>query len=370
MTQHLHADADQQSLLPPHRVAPHGPMRVQDVDRHCVQERQQQHHQRQQDIVDEHRHEQHRAHRHVDEEHEKLVRQVLRDPVDGRDPIRQVPHQPVVEEVHRQPEHPGKASVVADHRDPDCEPRQEPVLEQGQDVHQEPAPEQCRHESPPKPMAHENVVHEHAESCGNDQGKQRQHQRTGNRPGKGAPCSGQQAAQLLVEPRRFAAGLETRSALESQGDSAVALAELLRGEPSPPRRRVIEVEPATVDPFDHHEVAELPEHDQGQGQLVELSGAHAESTALEAVVPGCTQDARRAAAVATHLALLAQLGERHPASEPRQYAAETRGSTFRRVRLQDNGRDHPPVRGPCRFLGARPARGVPSHSTAASFRRA
>ena len=106
MTQHLHADADQQSLFTPHRLASNSPKRAEEVDQHAVQEGQQQHNQREHDIVGQHRDEQYRAHRHVDNEHKKLSRQILRDSVDGRDPIGQIADQPVGEELDRQPKQP------------------------------------------------------------------------------------------------------------------------------------------------------------------------------------------------------------------------------------------------------------------------
>ena len=104
MAQHLHADADQQSLFAPHRLAANFPEPVEVVGQRAVQKGQQHHRQREPYIVGQQGDEQNRAHRHVDQEHEKLLRQVLRDPVDGRDPVGQVADQPVFEKLHRQPQ--------------------------------------------------------------------------------------------------------------------------------------------------------------------------------------------------------------------------------------------------------------------------
>ena len=103
MTQHLHAEADQQSLFPPHRLASNGPQRVEKMRQHSVQKGQQQHDQREQNIVGQHGDKQDRAHRHVDNEHKKLVGEILGDSVDGRDPVGQIAHQPVLEKLDRQP---------------------------------------------------------------------------------------------------------------------------------------------------------------------------------------------------------------------------------------------------------------------------
>ena len=107
MAQHLHADADQQSLLAPHRLASTGPDRVEKVSQYSVQKAQRQHDQREHDVVGQHRDEQHHAHRYVDNEHEKLVREVLRDSVDRRDPIGHITDQTVFEKLHRQAQQPG-----------------------------------------------------------------------------------------------------------------------------------------------------------------------------------------------------------------------------------------------------------------------
>ena len=74
----------------------------------------------------------------------------------------QIAYETVFEELHRQPQQPRQASTVAHHRNPDREPLQEPVLEQGQEVYEDTAAEQGRHESAPGPPVLENIVHEDA----------------------------------------------------------------------------------------------------------------------------------------------------------------------------------------------------------------
>ena len=83
MAQHLHAQADQQSLFAPHRLALSGPEPAEEAGHCAVQEGQRQHHQREQHIVGEHGDEQDRAQCHVNQKHEKLFGQVLRNSVDG-----------------------------------------------------------------------------------------------------------------------------------------------------------------------------------------------------------------------------------------------------------------------------------------------
>ena len=135
-------------------------------------------------------------------------------------------------------------------------------------------------------------------------------------------------------------GLKSGAALEAKRDAAEVLVELFGGNPAPPGGGVVEMEMAAVESVEDDEVAELPEQDQGQPQLLQLIGAHAEPAAFEAVVSRGAQDARGAAAVPAHLAFFAQFGERHPSPEVGQYDAETGGAAFRRVHLQQNRRGH------------------------------
>ena len=116
-----------------------------------------------------------------------MIRQVLRDPVDRRDPIGQITGQPMSEELHRQPKQPRQPPVVANYRDPDREPLEESVLEEGQDVHQDAGAEQRHHQSAPGPVRFQDVVDEDTEGDGNHEGQQRQHECAGNRPGEHRP---------------------------------------------------------------------------------------------------------------------------------------------------------------------------------------
>ena len=361
MTQHLHADADQQALLAPHRLDANGPGGVEEMGEHAVQNAEQEHDQRERDVVRQQRGEQHRAHRHVDDEHEKLVRQVLRDPVDGRDPIGQVADQPVGKELHRQPQQPRQTLVVADDRDANRKPLQEAVPEQGQEIHEDAAAEQGRHQRAPTPPVFQNVVHEDAQGYGNDERQQGQHERAGDRPRQHAPFAGEQGAQLRQQAGPLAAGPEAVAALESQRNSAVAPGELRGGNPAAPRGRVVQIDEVALEPFDDEEMAELPEHDQRQLQPVEQLGPDAQSAGLEAVVPGGAHDARGAAAVPAHLAPFPQLGERNPAPEVAQHHAEAGGAAFRRMHLQQNRRGYPLRRSLRRSLAVCPIEDAGQH---------
>ena len=187
MTQHLHAEADQQSLLAPHRLTSNSPKRVEKSRQYAVHTSQQEHNQREQDIVGEHGYEEDQAHSHVDYEHQEFICQVPGDPVGGRNAIGQVARQPVFEELHRQPQQPSHPAAIAGHRYPDREPLEESVLEQGQDVYQDTSAKQGGYQSAPGPMLFHHVVDENAERCGDDQRQERQHESAGNHPGKHTP---------------------------------------------------------------------------------------------------------------------------------------------------------------------------------------
>ena len=326
-----------------------------------MQNGQQQHNQREPKIIDQHCGKQHRTHRHFDNQDEKPVRQILRDSVDGRDTIGQIAYQPVFEKLDRQPQQPRHAAIVADHRNPDCEPLQEPVLEQRQDIYQDAAANQGCHQSAPGPVVLQDIVHKDAERRGRDKRQQCQHECAGDHPGKHIPGPGEQGVQLPEKPGPFAARAEIRAALEAQRNSAVAPVELLGGKPAPARGRVIEVEIGAVGPFEDNEMAELPEQDQRQLQLLQLGGAQAEPAAFEAVVPGGAQYAGRAAAVPAHLAFFPQFRQRHPAPEIGQYAAEAGGAAFRCVHLQQNWRGYPSLQDIRCGLVASPPGGAQRH---------
>ena len=334
MTQHLHTDADQHSLLTPHRMASIGAQRLDEIRQHSVDDGQGQHGQRNPDIVGQHRRQKHRAHRHVDNEHQELAGQVLGDPVDGGDPVGQVADQPVLEELHRQAQQPRQAAVEADHRDADRQTVQETVLEQGKDVNQDAGAKKGRHQSPPGPVVCQNVVHENTDACGNDQGQQRQHQSAGNRPGNHAPRARAPGGQLPQQAWSLAARAEIRRTLESQGNVAVALVELFGGNRAAPGSGIVEVEIVSVEPFKNEEMVKLPEQDQRQLHLLERRAGQAQSAALETVVLGGAQDACGAGAVAAHLAFFAQFGKRGPAPEIRQDAAKAGSAAFGCVHLQ------------------------------------
>ena len=137
------------------------------------------------------------------------------------------------------------------------------MLQQGQDVHQDAAAQEGRHESAPGPVARQHVVYEDPKRCGNHQGEQCQHEGAGDHSREHSPRSGKQGPQLLEQTRALAAGTEAGAGFESQGDPTETLAELFSGELAPARGRIVHIETAAVESFEDKKMAELPEQDQG-----------------------------------------------------------------------------------------------------------
>ena len=176
---------------------------------------------------------------------------------------------------------------------------------------------------------------------------------------------------MTEQPGSFTARLEVLGALKAQRDPAVVLRELFSRQRAAACGRIVEMEIAFVESLEHDEMTELPEQDQRHLHLFQGLGAQAQAPAFEPVVPGGAGDACGAAAVAAHLALFAQFGERHPTPEVGEHHAKAGGTALRGVHLQQDRRGRPLFRGLRLGLAARPFAGsARRHPTTVPFQKA
>lgn len=100
---------------------------------------------------------------------------------------------------------------------------------------------------------------------------------------------------------------------------------------------VVEVDGGWGEAFDHEEVAEVPEGDNGEAELAQLGGIFFEGFGAESVAAGGFEDAGGLAAVAGYAAFLAEFGEGDVAAIVAEDDAEGGGSAFDFFELEEGG---------------------------------
>src|SRR5258708_6718723 len=103
-------------------------------------------------------------------------------------------------------------------------------------------------------------------------------------------------------------------------------------------RGIVEVDVATVDTFQHHEMVEVPVDDAGHRQFMQRRGFFSKTLGVEAEGTCRPDDVARLAAVARDAAGDTELLQRDPGAVVGEHHRQRRGAALDGFHLQDGGR--------------------------------
>jgi hypothetical protein len=183
------------------------------------------------------------------------------------------------------------------------------------------------------------VVDEDAREGRDDQARDDQQQAADHHVEERALGPDQAPAQRRQHVGGLAAFLELGALGEGQHDPRIGAVELGHRDFPRPLRRIVQVGLALAEPLQHHEVVEVPEQDDREGQRVELLDLLVlVALGVEPVLARGAQHVAGLAAVTRDAALVAQLFERDPAAEVGEDLRQRRRAALDRLHLQDGRR--------------------------------
>jgi hypothetical protein len=145
-------------------------------------------------------------------------------------------------------------------------------------------------------------------------------------------------AQQQPQALRLAAGLlECRGGLHGQGNAGERQIEFDHVDSPAADRGIVDVDVATVDTFEHHEMIEVPVDDAGHRQFVQRRRFLAKPPGVEVKGARRPNDVARLAAVARDAASDAELLQRDPDAVMGENHGERRGPALDGFHLQDGG---------------------------------
>ena len=299
VVEHQRADTCEQSLLALQGMAP---VCLQARDRprgRRVQHGQPDHDQRQQRLVDKYHRQEQDAHRHFDDEREKMLRQARGDPVDGQHARAQFAGDSMVEEFHRQTQQLRHVAIAGDYGYPNREALQTTLLEPGEAADQY----RRRDHGPgdrtrPGVATHQHAIDEDGQQRGDSEGQQGEPQPTDDGISERGPATPQPSRKSAQDVGALTPSCERGPRRELQSNTGVALAEFVGGESAAAKSRIVDIVPLAIEAFDDDEVVELPEQDERERIFFQILPCQGIAGAFKAIVPGGTHDAGGGSAVA------------------------------------------------------------------------
>ena len=246
-------------------------------------------------IVDDHHSQEDEAHGQLDHHPDEVRRRAVGHEVHQLGPHRQVARETVREELHRQPEQTRHELLGVYHREAHSQPVETPLLQPGEQVGQRPGRHRGRDQeaSPLGLLRPENPVDEHAQQHRQGQARHGQQQPARGREGQRDLHLPQPGPQLADDPGPGAARLEAGPGFEHQHDAGERPAELLCAHCAPAVGGIIQAVAVSPEPFEHHEVVELPKQDGRQPHLTEGVDRLAPAGRSQAVALGRGHDVGR-----------------------------------------------------------------------------